>query len=319
MKTWLPIPFLLLALAHAHAGNVRAEGEIVARQSAAISPPVVEDLYMLNITQLAADGAAVRKGEVVAGFDGGQLSTKLTEKRSLLKEKQSQLAQLKLQLDERERNERLATDEARANLEKARRKASQPKELVPGMAYRKLVIDLHQADRRMQLMQQREQLAAEQRRQELRFTLSEVDQLQAEVANLQASVAALNVTAPRDGVMLHSMGWDGQKFDVGSQVFRGLSIAQIPDMSTLAVRADLAERDLTRVATGASVRIQLEGGVGTSLHGRVVEIGQAVRSKSRVQPVPVVEVLIALDSGAGRLRPGQPVRVEIAAAGSNAP
>lgn len=319
MRALLAILLLTPPTAATHASSVRAEGEIVARQSAAISPPAIEDLWMMNITQLAADGAAVKKGEIVASFDGGEIATKLTQKQSLLKEKQSERARLLLQLDERERSEHLAVEEARANLGKARRKASQPKGLVAGIEYKKLLIGHRQAERRMSLVQRREQLAAEQRRQERRLIEAEVAQLQAEVALLQHSIAALNVTAPRAGMMLHNTNWQGQKFDVGSQVWRGQSIAQIPDLSTLAVRADLAERDLTRITPGAAVRIRLEGGVGAALRGSVIEIGHAVRSKSRVQPVPVVEVLIALEAGSARLRPGQPVRVEIAARDAKTP
>lgn len=319
MKILLIILLVSFAIADARADNVRAEGEIIARQSAAIAPPAIDDLWMMNITLLSADGAMVKKGEVVASFDGGELATKLTGKQSLLKEKQSQRAQLLIELDERERTEHLATDEARANLDKAQRKASQPKAMVAGIEYKKQLISLQQSQRRMLLVQRREQLAAEQRVQERRLTQSDVDQLQAEVGLLQSSIAALNVLAPRAGMMLHNTNSDGQKFDVGSQAWRGQSIAQIPDMGTLAVRADLPERDLTRVAPGAAVRIRLEGGLGATLRGSVIEIGHAVHSKSRVKPVPVVDVLIALEAGTARLRPGQPVRVEIATAGAKTP
>ena len=319
MKTVLTILLVLFAIADARADSVRAEGEIIARQSAAIIPPAIDDLWMMNITQLSADGATVKKGEVVASFDGGELATKLTGKQSLLKEKQSLRAQLLIELDERERSEHLATDEARANLDKAQRKASQPKDLVAGIEYKKLLIGLRQSQRRMLLVQRREQLAAEQRVQERRLTQADVDQLQAEVGLLQSSIAALNVLAPRAGVMLHNTNHDGQKFDVGSQAWRGQSIAQIPDLGTLAVRADLPERDLMRIVPGAAVSIRLEGGLGASLRGSVIEVGHTVRSKSRVQPIPVVEVLIALEAGSARLRPGQPVRVEIATASAKTP
>ena len=319
MKTVLTILLMLFAIADARADSVRAEGEIIARQSAAITPPAIDDLWMMNITQLSADGATVKKGEVVASFDGGELATKLTGKQSLLKEKQSLRAQLLIELDERERSEHLATDEARANLDKAQRKASQPKDLVAGIEYKKLLIGLRQSQRRMLLVQRREQLAAEQRVQERRLTQSDVDQLQAEVGLLQSSIAALNVLAPRAGVMLHNTNQDGQKFDVGSQAWRGQSIAQIPDLGTLAVRADLPERDLMRIVPGAAVSIRLEGGLGATLRGSVIDFGHTVRSKSRVQPIPVVEVLIALEAGSARLRPGQPVRVEIATVGAKTP
>ena len=47
--------------------------------------------------------------------------------------------------------------------------------------------------------------------------------------------------------------------------------------------------------------------------GRVTAVGRVVRSRSRVKPVPVIDVEIefdALPEGAA-LKPGQPVRVEL--------
>ena len=40
-------------------------------------------------------------------------------------------------------------------------------------------------------------------------------------------------------------------------------------------------------------------------------IGRAVRSKSQVQPVPVLDLEIRLDDAKAKLRPGQAVRVEL--------
>jgi multidrug resistance efflux pump len=92
-----------------------------------------------------------------------------------------------------------------------------------------------------------------------------------------------------------------------------MSVAEIPDTTTLAVRAQLPERDLTRVRLGASARIVIEGGAGSALNGRVASIGSTVRSKSRIQPIPVVDLEIRLDDPRARVKPGQPVRVEVAA------
>src|SRR5690606_22821634 len=129
------------------------------------------------------------------------------------------------------------------------------------------------------LAERRETLSAEQRRQERRLLESEIGQLEAEVAELERSLVALEVRAPRDGVMVHRSGFGGDKFDVGSQVWRGLAVAEIPDMSTLAVQATLAERDLSRIQAGQPARISIEGGAGAALRGRVASIGRTVRSK----------------------------------------
>ncbi len=311
----LCLPALLgatLVASAAGGGTLRVDGEVYAQQSAQLMSPSVDRMWQFKITQLAPDGSPVRKGQPVLAFDSSQLQRDLGEKQSKLQEKQREREKLLLDLAERERTERLSTAEARAALEKAQRKTEQPRELIAAMQYDKLVEERRRAEQRMALVQRRELLAAEQRRQERRLVDSELAQLQADVARLQASVARMTVTAPRDGVMAHKSSWNGEKFDVGSQVWLGQTVAEIPDAAALAVRAQLPERDLLRVAVGTSARIVVEGGGGSTHHGRVASIGRAVRSKSQVQPIPVVDVVIQFDGAATRLRPGQAVRVELA-------
>lgn len=314
MKRPLFCVCLLLYATTAFAATLKIDGEVYAQSSASLMPPAINDVWQFNITQLADDGSPVKQGDVVLTFDGNELMKRLAEKQSLLKEKQSQFEKLLLELTERQRNEHLNTAEARSNREKAQRKTTQPEEIIGGIPYRKLMVARQQAERRAALVERRERLSAEQRVQERRLLGSEVAQLQREVQELQASMVAMRVTAPRGGLMMHKSNWQGEKFDVGSQVWKGMSIAEIPDTTTLAVRAQLPERELTRVRVGAPARIVIEGGVGNAMKGRVTAIGRTVRSKSRVQPIPVIDVEIKLDNPDAKLKPGQPVRVELSVA-----
>lgn len=314
-RAWWLLVLLATTPAFA-AAPLRVDGEVYARRSSPLMPPSVERMWQFNITELATDGTPVKKGQPVIRFDSNDVIKQLTEKRSQLKEKQSELGKLDLELAERERSERLATAEAQAELEKAQRKTQQPVELIAGIEYRKLLVKRTQMERKMALARKREVLSAEQRRQERRLLSSELGQLQADVDRLQRSLAALNVIAPRDGLMMHRSNFEGEKYDVGSQVWVGQTVAEIPDMSTLAVRAELAERDLQRVAVGVPVRIVVEGGAGSVLSGKIASIGRAIRSKSQVQPVPVLDLDVQLDDPRAPLRPGQAVRVEIQPPGS---
>lgn len=290
---------------------LRLDGEVFARRSAQIAPPAIDNLWQLNITQFASDGAPVKAGEMVVVFDGGETQQRLVEKQSALAEKRSEREKLLLELAERERTERLATAEQQSKRDKAQRKASQPESAIARVDYQKLVIERRENETLAELAAKREVLAAEQRRQELRLVDAQLQQIQAEVDTLLTAIASLTVTAPRDGVMMHRSSWNGEKFAVGSQVFRGQAIAEIPDLSTLAVRATLSERDLRKLALGAAVRVSAEGGAGAALDGRVSEIGRIVRSRSRVQPVPVIDVTIELDGDTSKLKPGQSVRVQV--------
>lgn len=303
------------SMASVSAATLRIDGEVFARRTAALMPPSVDQVWMFNIAQLAPDGSTVKQGEVVLSFDASEVMRQLQTKQGTLKEKQSELDKLVLDLGERERNERVATAQARADQAKAQTKTSQPAELIGGIAYRKLMVERQRYERRMALAAERERLAAQQRVQERRLLASEVAQLQADIQKLQASIAAMNVTAPRTGVMMHKSSWNSQKFDVGSQVWRGQAVAEIPDASSLAVRAQLPERDLTQVHPGTQARVVIEGGAGGALRGKVVTVGRTVRSKSRLQPVPILDVEIELADRDVKLRPGQTVRVELTVPG----
>ena len=207
----------------------------------------------------------------------------------------------------------MATAQAKSNAEKATRKADQPADIVRRVDYQKLVIEREQAEKQLALAIRREAAAAEQRKQEWRLVEAELAQLRAEVARSQRAVADLNVKAPRDGVILHQSNWQGEKFDVGSQVFRGQSVALIPDVSTLIARVAVPETEIRHVRMGMKARVVVEGGAGQAIEGEVTEIGRAVRSKSRAQLVPVVDAVVSFKAQGQALKPGQPVRVMLVA------
>ena len=304
---------LLVALASAGtagAETLRIDGEVYARDSVQIMPPMVEGMWQFNITQLAPDGAPLDKGAVAVAFDASAVMKSLAEKNSKLQEKQRERDRLQLELAERERSSHLDTEKARAELEKARRKTEQPQELIAGIEYRKLVVARTQAERKLALAEALERANAEQRTQELRLVRSEIEQLTADVARLTKARSDLSIPAPRAGIFMHRSSWNGDKFDVGSQVWRGQTIAEIPDPATVAVRGELPERDYLRVRAGMAARVRVEGGGGV-FPGKVVAVGRTVRSKSQAQPVPVLDVEIRLDDPEAPLKPGQAVRVEL--------
>ena len=299
------------ARARADTEPVKATGEIYPRARVPIMPPQVDGLWQMTVTQMAADGQAVKKGEPLVTFDGGDLAKNLTAKQSELKEKERQQDKLRLELAVKARDEKLTTAEAAAELSKAQRKASQPADYVPGVEYKKLLIARAKAQRHAELSHDHAQAAAAERAAEQREADADVTRLKAEVDRLQTAMAGLSVTAPRAGIFLHALAWNGQRIDVGTQVWRGQSVGSIPDMATLAVRAGVPERDYTRVARGDAVRIVLDGGAGQTLNGRIASIGLGVHSKSRVEPVPVIDLDIDLNKTSVPLKPGQPVRIEI--------
>lgn len=292
---------------------LQVDGEVYAKTSLAISPPAVQGLWQMTVTQMAGDGTKVKKGDMVAAFDPGDVVKNLTAKQGELTEKQRTQEKLRLDLADRARDAELATAKAQAEMDKARRKATQPKDYMARVDYQKLVIAKVKAERVLALTSQREKLARDERAAEQHMADADVDALASEVKTLKTALASLAVKAPRDGIVLHQESWDGGKIDTGSQVWRGQSVAQMPDLSTLAVRAALPERDLERVRVNQRVGVVLAGGGNRRIAGRIAEVGGSVHSKSRVEPVPVVDLVVELDPVKFKLKPGQSVRITIPA------
>lgn len=298
-------------------GLIKADGEIRALESIAITPPQVEGLWQMNVTQMAPDGSQVKKGQPIVTFAAGDLAEKLPATESELTEKRRTQENLKLELADRARTDTLAVAKAQADARKADRKTQVPKATVALMEYRKLWIERGKAKRRLALTGQRSRIDAEARRAEQRVADDDVTRLTRELAKMKTELASLTVRAPRDGIFLHHTSWSGDMIDTGSQVWRGMSVAEIPDLDSLVVRASLPERDLEWVRLGQPVRVVLTGGGNRVLPGKIARIGNTVHSESRVQPVPVVDLRITLGKNHPKLKPGQPVRVEIRPAQGN--
>jgi len=295
----------------ATAATLGLDGEIIATRTAPLMPPPLPDVWQLNIAELAAEGSVVKAGDVVLRFEVGDLTKQLQQDQNSLNEKLREREQQRLAVAERARDEALATAEARAALDKALRKGGMAQDAIRRVDYQKLIIERARCEKRMQLSENRERLASAERDAERKLLDVQIEFLESEVARLSGSIAGLSVKAPLNGIMIHRSNFQGEKFAVGSQAWIGITVAEIPDTTTLAVRADLPERELRLVAVGNVARVRVEGGASITLPAHVVRIGRAVRSKSQVQPIPVVELLLEFERSAAGIRPGQQVRVEI--------
>jgi len=291
--------------------NLRLEGEIMARRSAAIAPPSVEGQWQFQITQLVPDGSSVHSGQVIVTFDTGELNRRLQEVQGRLDQKRSERERLTLDLAERQKTERLAMEEQRAELAKRTRKAAQPAGLLRSVEYRRLLIDRKHAERRFELFAQRYDASADWRHAENALLAAELAQLEVDLANITEAISAMQVRAPRDGVLVIRSNWRGERFEVGAQVFVGQAIAEIPDPATLMVRAVAPERDWRHLQEGMQAQVRIEGGAGRQLEAVLTRVGAAVRSQSRRRPIPVVDVEFSLQGNLAELRPGQVVSVEL--------
>ncbi len=301
-------PAALNKAAAAPPTELKIEGEIASRANLAVAPPTIKDIWRYSLTQLAPEGSIVQPGQAIATFQANDIRTRLDTRMSSLKEKQSELAKIRLDHAEAERSAELAVTEAQSNLERAQRKASQSRELIRRVDYDKLVIDRAVAAELAVLSIQQRDAQRRARKAELHNLNSEIAQHQAAIALLGDGQSKLVFKAPREGMVLYRPNFNGEKITVGSQVWRGMSVASLADPDQLVVRAKVPEVQAQGVQVGQAARVTVPG-ANIELSARVSTLGNTYHGKSQSQPVVVRDLELAFDSMPNNVKPGAAVQV----------
>ena len=301
----------------ARAAALEIEGELSAGRTSIIAPPTIKDLWQLTLQMLIPEGTMVTTDQVIATFDGQTLIRQIDENKGRLAEVSRALDKLELDQAQAERTDVLAQALLTSEAEKAARKAAQPEALVGGIAYKKLLIDKASAREKQTLSATLLQSQRGARAAELRDLQLQKSQLEGKIAELNAALAKMSVKPMLAGMVIHNVGFNGDKFTSGSQIYMGQAVAQVADLNSLRVNAWVPEALSDRVEVGMQVQVLLGSGART-LRGRISQLGLAFRSKSRAQPVIVRDVTVELTDlaqfGAEQqkaLKPGTAVRVSI--------
>ena len=288
------------------------EGEIASRGALAVSPPSIPYIWQYKLAQIAPEGTLVEAGQQIAQFESNDVTTRLITQQGALNEKLRALDKLKLDQTEADRTGELAVAEARSNADKADRKATMPKELIRRVDYDKLVIDRVEKNQLAKLAVTQHQAQIRARHAELTGLQAEIAQQQTQIAALAKGQAALRVVAPRRGLVVYRVGFNGEKFSAGSQVWVGLTVATLADPERLYIAANVPEALSSRVRVGQAARVTVPGSNQT-LTARVVALGRAFHGKSTAQPTIVRDVELQFDGGTSGLKPGAAVQAALVA------
>jgi multidrug resistance efflux pump len=308
------------AASHAPAspGDLTVEGEIASRVALPIAPPTIQDVWQYTLAQLAPEGSIVKAGQPVATFEATEIMTQLDTLRSKLKEKQRELDKIKLDQAEAGRSGELAVAEAKSNAERAARKASVPKELIRRIDYDKLVIDRELSAHVAELAARQRDAEAHARMATLQGTVSEIAQLQESIDNFNKGQQALTVLAPRTGMVLYRLQFNGEKFSTGNQVWMGLSVATLVDPDQLIVNAKVPEAQAAAVHVGQRAQVSVAS-ANLTLAAHVSALGQTYHGKSKSQSIVVRDVQLQFDDAQKGMKPGSAVQVQLLADGTRRP
>jgi RND family efflux transporter MFP subunit len=292
--------------------TVDVDGELASVHAADLGPPVVREMWEYKISFLAPEGAEVKKGDPVVGFDPTALERQLEQKGAEYDEAAKKIERKEIEAVTSRHDLDLQLAEAESRLEKTRLKNAVPEELRARNEVQQTALDLADATRALSGLKER--IAALERVQaaSMRELASQRDRAQARVAELRAAVQGMMVRAPQDGIVVYRTNWENQKKKIGDSAWFGEKVVTLADLGEMRARGDVDEADAGLIRAGQRVVLHLEALPDQDVSGRITKIARSVRRKSGRSPLPVFRVQIDLDPTKAPLRPAMRFRGRVA-------
>jgi HlyD family secretion protein len=273
----------------------------------------------LQILKLAANGTAVKAGDVVAEFDAVTLRRTILEKQSELRGAIAELAQGDAQskITSEERASAVAT--ARFDVVKATLSLGEIG-LVSEIEAARAKLALADAETRLReaeagLAAAKANAGVDRETRERR-----VEKVKQELARAQAQTEALHVKAPVDGLVSiqpnfrsPALGAMPPEYRAGDRAYPGAPILELPDLSSVFLTARIDEADRGRLAVGQTAVIRVDAVADRDYQASVTDISLLARTDfmSGWPPPKQFDLTLALKDPDARLRPGMSAAARI--------
>ena len=290
--------------------TVETSGIVVASNSLKFSPPASQ-MWQTTIAYLVDEGKRVQPGEILARFDD-------THKRQTLVDHETKLAAAQSELKSLVEEQRQALEagvlelaSAKSAATKAQRKAEQPADLIPSIDYQKLVEQKRLAEYKVAQLTRRDPISAMVRANQKRIFELRVQRLTRMVAALKKDISSLRAIAPSAGVVVIGSNHNSEKLKVGDSVQPSNVVVELVNEDILEVHSEVPEAYSMKLKVGQRARMYAESTGGIEITGKISELGNSVRRKSRHRPEMVRDVHIELDQKPVGLQLGGSVQVVI--------
>jgi HlyD family secretion protein len=341
MKAFLPVSLLFMSLLFSCTGKkagrvitfrlaksdytekINVTGTVQAVVNFPVTPPSM--MYgQMTVLRLAADGAVVKKGDTICILSAPELESVYQEARNSL---DSLVAGLKKTEADNQLNialleAQLATSEAQlkiSSLDSLRMKfASEMQGKLLELEMKKALIEKEKTEKKLAASK----LIGEN---DIKQINARIIQEKAKVQLMASQVSSLNITAPRDGIIMRTEspifsimgpqgnGTIGGPIKEGSVLFLDNPVLQFPDLSRMQISAEVAEADFKKVEKEQHVVITVDAAEKLTTTGRVNRKNLIGRNAQRYTEsnVKFYEVIIDIDSCHAMMKPGLSALCEI--------
>ncbi len=299
---------------------VELRGEIAVGSSKVVTAPY--NAGELQVLKLAADGAHVKKGDVVVVFDPTSLQRSADQFRAAMSQVEAEIARVNAQrrlADEQNQTDMMS---AKFALERAELDAA-TRDVIPALENEKNLLAVARAEQRLRELDAKIASSRIGSEADLAGIYRRRDKARADLEQAEKNLAALTLTSPGDGTITllpnsrartNILGGSTPTFKEGDRAYAGAAIAEIPDMSTVHAKAPVYEADRGRVALGQRATCNIEATPDKEHKGRVSEISTLAKLDYSTYPTrKSFDLKVELEQRDPRLRAGMTaaLRVEV--------
>ncbi len=289
-----------------------AFGELQAAKSTAIIVSPQSRYAVQTVAWMAPEYTMVKKGDVVIRL----ASTELSE---LLRTEQAEMAKLDLEIAQKQKD----LEKEKSDLGNEISVTAIQRELADVYAARDETIfsrneiiadaiDLNYQNIRERHFQEKRSQLEKRITAELELLKSKARTHQVKIKQFQDQLNSLDITAPHDGMFIIEKRWNGEKFRVGMNVYGGLKLGALPDLTAMEAKVFVLESEASGLKENLPVTLSLDYDPGRSYAGKVAAIDTIAKPLSEDTPLKYFETRVSLDATDPRLmKPGVQVKASI--------
>ena len=272
---------------------VPAIGELEAESATAIQAPVSGPPKF--ISWLAPEYSLVKKGDVIARFDGEQMRRTKNYTEGELTQAEEDLREKRGLLD----TEQVAilADIDQVSVEKgfAEQFSVDDDRLMSRLEILEQQLDTRYLQSKLNYLDWKNQRFATGAEGELAILAVQQQKHSAQIERLEQGLSELKIFAPHDGVLTYTANWRGEKPQVGGQVWPGHKVADLPDTSVMQARLQVLEREAVGLAEGQLVTLWFETQPAQQFTAKVKSVSAAPSTIQRGNPQKYYQVVAAFD------------------------
>jgi len=242
--------------------SVRTRGDIKSNKSIILSAPPAPGL---RIVKLAANGSAVKKGDVVVEFDGSSQDQLLLTRRNTVQNSENNIIQQKASQRMQEEGDSMDKVQSEYSLERSKLDASKA-EVVSAIEGEKARINVGVSEgslQRVKAVINAHQVGYDA---DMNRLSQAKDKAYRDLKTTEGYLALMQLRAPVDGIVnvlsnFRSQGQFGQTqppYKEGDNVYTGAPIVEMPDLSQMYIDLKLEEVDRGKLELGQQVKIRVD-------------------------------------------------------------